>query len=96
MAKTAKNGGKAGNENKKESFEERLERLEELGERIRETGIPLEKALEAFEEGVALAKTLEKELDKIESRVEILKNSSDAKTSEVPELDLFDGDDGDQ
>ena len=79
------------------SFEERLERLEFLGEQIRKTDIPLEKALAAFEEGIKLAKTLEKDLDKIESRIEILMNSASAddsstpddQTGDSPELDLF-------
>ncbi len=70
-------------------FEERLERLEALGEKIRRTDIPLDDALAAFEEGIKLARTLEKDLSKIESRIEILMNSSDATEDEKPELDLF-------
>ena len=74
----------------KKSFEERLERLEELGEEIRKSDIPLDDAIMAFEEGVKLARTLEKELDKIESRIEILMNSEEAGSDEKPELGLFD------
>ena len=73
------------------NFEERLEKLENLGETIRKTGIPLEDSLKAFEEGIKLARSLEKDLEKIESRIEILLNSPDAKSQESPELDLFDG-----
>jgi exodeoxyribonuclease VII small subunit len=63
MAKTAskaaiKNTGAIKN------FEERLERLEVLGEKIRKTDIPLDEALKAFEEGIKLARTLEKDLEK--------------------------------
>ena len=78
-----------------QSFEQRLERLEFLGDQIRKTDIPLDKALAAFEEGIKLAKTLEKDLDKIESRIEILMNSASTEdasfdeTEESPELDLF-------
>jgi exodeoxyribonuclease VII small subunit len=73
------------------NFEERLERLEELGETIRKSGIPLDDALKAFEEGVRLAKNLEKDLERIENRIEILLNEGDAKPSdEAPELGLFD------
>jgi exodeoxyribonuclease VII small subunit len=75
------------------SFEERLERLETLGEQIRKTDIPLDEALKAFEEGIRLAKTLESELEKIENRIEILMNSSDAPSDESPELELFDAGD---
>jgi exodeoxyribonuclease VII small subunit len=91
MAKTsAKTGAKAGGETK-QSFEERLERLESLGEQIRRIDIPLDEAVKAFEEGIHLARVLEKELEKIESRIEILMNSSSAPAEEPPELGLFDG-----
>jgi len=75
------------------SFEERLERLEMLGENIRKTDIPLDDALKAFEEGIRLAQTLEKDLEKIESRIEILMNSADAPVEESPELELFESGD---
>ena len=44
------------------SFEERLTRLEELSEKIKDGNIPLEEAVALFEEGINLAKGLEKEL----------------------------------
>jgi exodeoxyribonuclease VII small subunit len=71
------------------NFEERLEKLETLGDTIRKTDIPLEDAIKAFEEGVKLARSLEKDLEKIESRIEILLNTPDAQAGESPELDLF-------
>jgi exodeoxyribonuclease VII small subunit len=73
------------------NFEERLLKLETLGETIRRTDIPLEEALKAFEEGIRLARSLEKDLEKIESRIEILLNAPDAKVQDSPELDLFGG-----
>jgi exodeoxyribonuclease VII small subunit len=73
------------------NFEERLERLESLGENIRKPDIPLDDALKAFEEGIKLARTLEKDLEKIEGRVEILMNGPETDTEERPELGLFDG-----
>ena len=75
------------------NFEERLTKLETLGETIRKAGVPLEEALKAFEEGVKLARTLEKDLEKIESRIEILLNAPEAKPEESPELDLFSAED---
>ena len=72
------------------NFEERLERLEELGEKIRRTDIPLDEALTAFEEGIKLARILEKELERVENRIEILMNNSEALPDESPELELFD------
>ena len=71
------------------NFEERLQRLETLGEQIRKTDIPLDTALSAFEEGIRLARSLEKDLEKIENRIEILMNSAEAPASETPELELF-------
>ena len=78
----------------KKTFEERLERLEELGDEIRKNDIPLDDAIKAFEEGIKLARTLENDLEKIESRIEILMSgtevAADAGADERPELGLFD------
>ena len=74
----------------KKTFEERLERLEALGDEIRKNDIPLDDAIKAFEEGIVLARNLEKDLEKIESRIEILMNSDEASSDEVPDLGLFD------
>jgi exodeoxyribonuclease VII small subunit len=92
MAKTR--GETAGNKTSAKNspmknFEERLERLEILGEQIRKTDIPLDQAIKAFEEGIKLARTLEKDLEKIESRIEILMNNAEALADESPELELF-------
>ena len=85
-AAPSKSGGAASG---MKSFEERIGRLETLGEQIRKTDIPLDQALKAFEEGIRLAKGLEKDLEKIENRVEILMNSTEAPANEAPELELF-------
>jgi len=98
---SAETGKKSG---AKKSFEERLERLEELGDEIRKPDIPLDDAIKAFEEGIKLARDLEKDLEKIESRIEILMNNANevgddsagdnddeaGKTDEGPALGLFD------
>jgi len=101
MAKTkSANSGGAPKEVEKvpgdiKSFEERLERLEELGDEIRKTDIPLDAAIKAFEEGIKLARALEKDLQKIESKIEILMNGGDNKEdiegdANGPILGLFD------
>jgi exodeoxyribonuclease VII small subunit len=72
------------------NFEERLERLEVLGEAIRKPDMSLDEALKAFEEGIKLARSLEKDLEKTESRIEALMNGPDAKAEANPELGLFD------
>jgi exodeoxyribonuclease VII small subunit len=73
------------------SFEERLSRLEELSERLRSGELPLEEAVSLFEEGLRLARELEKELAKIERKVEILINEPEKKgpAAAEPELKLF-------
>ena len=53
-------------------FETRLKRLEELAETIKDQDLPLEKAIDVFEEGIKLSKSLGKELEKIQGKVEIL------------------------
>ncbi|MCL2557262.1 MAG: exodeoxyribonuclease VII small subunit [Treponema sp.] len=76
------------------NFEERLERLEALGEKIRKTDVPLDEALKAFEEGISLARALEKDLEKIDGRIELLMNSPDAQVEDsAPELELFSSED---
>jgi exodeoxyribonuclease VII small subunit len=74
------------------NFENRLERLEILGEKIRKPDLPLDDALKAFEEGIKLARSLEKDLEKVESRIEILLNGTGAAAGddEEAELGLFD------
>lgn len=57
------------------NFEENLEKLEQLTEDIKKTDITLEAALKDFEEGIKLAKLMEKELDAIEGKVQILMSS---------------------
>jgi exodeoxyribonuclease VII small subunit len=69
-------------------FEERLEKLEELAERIKRPDLPLEEAVAVFEEGVKLSKGLERDLDKVQARVEILLNAPEG-NQEKPELGLF-------
>jgi exodeoxyribonuclease VII small subunit len=70
-------------------FEKRLELLEKLGEQVRKGDIPLDDALAAFEEGVKLARSLEKDLEKIESRIDILMNGDQSAESDKPSLELF-------
>jgi exodeoxyribonuclease VII small subunit len=97
MAKTKQPGETEKKASTKKTFEERLERLEELGDEVRRTDIPLDDAIKAYEEGIKLARALEKELKEVESRVEIVMNDAigdnegDGTTlNEGPVLGLFD------
>jgi exodeoxyribonuclease VII small subunit len=70
------------------NFEDRLSRLEQLSEKLREGRIPLEEAIQLFEEGMKLAKSLEKDLSRIERRVEILTREPTEEDTDPP-LSLF-------
>lgn len=69
-------------------FEKRLERLEKISEEIKDGDVPLDKAVSLFEEGTKLARDLEKDLSKIERKIEILQNEPDS-PEESPDLSLF-------
>jgi len=69
-------------------FEERLSELEELNEKMKEGEIPLDEAVGLFERGIKLAKGLEKDLSKIERKIEILVNEPES-PEEKPNLELF-------
>ncbi len=85
------------------TFESNLKRLEELTSAIKQQDISLEEALKDFEEGISLAKKMEKELTAIEGKIQVLMNApepqeeesekktkaSRAKETDSPILDLF-------
>ncbi|MBU3849721.1 MAG: exodeoxyribonuclease VII small subunit [Candidatus Treponema excrementipullorum] len=77
------------------NFEEKLERLEKISSDIKKSDVTLEEALKYFEEGITLARTMEKELDKIEGKIQILMNQPEVDSKDTsrqtPELDLFSG-----
>ena len=75
------------------NFEQRLETLEELTGQIKAGKLPLSETIAKFEEGIKLAKGLEKELEKMEKRVEILIKSGEVPTNSgsEPNLELFEG-----
>jgi len=70
------------------SFEEKLNRLEIISEEMKDEGLPIDKSMQMFEEGIKIAKALQKELDKMERRVEVLVNQPDT-PEEKPVLELF-------
>jgi exodeoxyribonuclease VII small subunit len=71
-------------------FEERLDRLEELAQKIKEPDLPLEEAVAVFEEGIKLSKGLERDLERIQGKVEVLLGTTtDEDGEEKAELGLF-------
>lgn len=72
-------------------IEERLEQLETIAETLRTSDISLDEAVKLFEEGMKLSKGLEKDLKKIESKVQILVEENE---DETPKFSDFDDDQG--
>ena len=72
------------------SFEDELKRLEEIVEKIKDNKVPIEDAISMFEEGMKISHFLEKEIEKMEGKVNILLNSP-IKEEEKPVLELFGG-----
>ncbi len=71
------------------SFEERLAELESLSQGLRSGKLPLNEAIDAFERGIKLANSLEKELKQMQLKVEkLLSVPSDPDTP--AEKELFD------
>jgi len=71
-----------------DDFEKCLARLEQISEKIKQGDLVLEQSIALFEEGIKLAKFLEKELSKIERKIEILINEPE-KDGTAPKLELF-------
>lgn len=55
-------------------FEKKLEALEELVARMEEGGMQLEQLMRSYEEGMALARSLNDELDAAQARLQVLKD----------------------
>ena len=73
------------------SFEDKLKRLEEIVEKIKDNKVPIEDAISMFEEGMKISHFLEKEIEKMEGKVNILLNSPITE-DEKPVLELFGSD----
>ena len=77
MTRTAKAG-------KTESFEKNLERLDAIVHQLEDAELPLEKALQLYEEGMQLSAVCHEQLQEAEGRVEILLKKS-GQTERTPE-----------
>lgn len=71
------------------NFEENLAKLEQLTQDIKKSDITLDDALKDFEEGIKLAKGMEKEIDAIEGKIQKLINNPDPESTDKAELELF-------
>ncbi len=66
------------------SFEETLARLEAVVLKLESGDLPLDEALQAFEEGVRLARVCSARLEDAERRVHLLTRRSDGQEAEIP------------
>jgi exodeoxyribonuclease VII small subunit len=69
---------------KESTFEQALRKLEEAVARLEKGQLPLDEALDCFEEGVQSANLCRKKLQAVEARIETLMNNPDGSFLTVP------------
>ena len=69
---------------KKPDFERSLARLEEVVRKLESPQLSLDEAMNLFEEGVALSRECQKQLEEAEGKVEILLKKADGKLLAQP------------
>ena len=79
---------------KEKTFEEALRELEEIVIRLEGGDLPLEEALQLFEEGVRLSRACHTKLDEAQRRVEIVLKDESGKVTAHPFEDAEDPEDG--
>lgn len=67
-----------------DSFEKNLERLDSIVRQLEDADLPLEKALQLYEEGMKLSEVCHKQLQEAEGRVEILMKKAGGKMTAEP------------
>jgi len=67
-----------------ESFESCLDRLEKIVKELETGNLPLERALELFEEGMKLSESCRRQLESAESRIEVLVRKADGRIAAEP------------
>lgn len=77
MTPTSKTG-------KPETFEKNLERLDAIVQQLEAADLPLEKALQLYEEGMKLSQVCQKQLEEAEGRVEFLMKKAGGKIEAEP------------
>ena len=66
------------------SFEKNLERLDGIVRELEDADLPLEKALQLYEEGMKLSEVCHKQLEEAEGKVEILTKKAGGKVAAEP------------
>jgi len=68
----------------KQPFEKALKKLEQIVQELESGDLPLEKAIDKFEEGVQLSKFCSNILDETEKRITILMQDAEGNVFEKP------------
>jgi exodeoxyribonuclease VII small subunit len=79
---------------KEKAFEEALRELEEIVNRLEHGDLPLEQALQLFEEGVRLSRSCHAKLDEAQKRVEIVLKDENGKMTTHPFEQAEEGENG--
>jgi exodeoxyribonuclease VII small subunit len=69
---------------KPEPFEKNLERLDAIVQELEDADLPLDKALQLYEEGMKLSEFCHKQLEEAEGRIEILSKKAGGKVVAEP------------
>jgi len=69
---------------KLDSFEKNIERLDGIVRELEDADLPLEKALDLYEEGMRLSNLCQQQLEAAEGRVEILRKRAGGKVVAEP------------
>ena len=67
-----------------QTFEKSLQQLEEIVQELESGDLPLEKAMQRFEQGIGLSKQCSKMLDETEKKISILVQETDGTLTEKP------------
>ena len=71
-------------------FEDAIEKLEKIVAELEEGGLPLEKSLKKFEEGIKLSRFCSNKLKEAERKIELLTKNADGELETEP----FDAEEG--
>ncbi len=65
-------------------FEDAIEKLEKIVAELEEGGLPLEKSLQKFEEGIKLSRFCSKKLKEAERKIELLTKTAEGELETKP------------
>jgi exodeoxyribonuclease VII small subunit len=78
-------------------FEDELKELEDTVARIDSGELSLEESIKAFEQGVALVRSLNQKLDQVEKKIEVLVRDSQGELRTTPyRVEIKSGDEDDE